>query len=96
MLDFSIKSIYQTFDQKDVYPTIIEKATRLSFNLITAHPFLDGNKRIGMHMLIVYLRVENIDFYPSSNEVIHIGFSIAKSDLTYKSFLEWDITNIAK
>jgi death-on-curing protein len=96
MLDSSINAIYQTFDQKDLYPTIIEKATRLAFNLISSHPFLDGNKRIGMHMLIVYMRFENIDFYPSPKEVIRIGFSIAKGDLTYESFLKWVIKNIAK
>ena len=96
MLDSSINAIYQTFDQKDLYPTIIEKATRLGFNLISSHPFLDGNKRIGMHMLIIYLRFENIDFYPSPKEVIRIGFSIAKGDLTYESFLKWVIKNIAK
>ena len=96
MLDSSINAIYQTFDQKDLYPNIIEKATRLAFNLISSHPFLDGNKRIGMHMLIIYLRFENIDFYPSPKEVIRIGFSIAKGDLTYESFLKWVIKNIAK
>jgi death-on-curing protein len=68
----------------------------LAFNLISSHPFLDGNKRIGMHMLITYLRFENIDFYPSPKEVIRIGFSIAKGDLTYESFLKWVIKNIAK
>jgi death-on-curing protein len=96
MLDSSINSIYQTFDQKDLYPNIIEKAARLAFNLISSHPFLDGNKRIGMHMLIIYLRFDNIDFYPSPKEVIRIGFSIAKSDLTYESLLSWVIENIAK
>lgn len=96
MLDSSINAIYQTFDQQDLYKTIIEKATRLAFNLITSHPFLDGNKRIGMHMLIIYLRFENIDFYPSPKEVIRIGFSIAKGKIIYESFLTWVIKNIVK
>jgi len=96
MLDSSINAIYQTFDQQDLYPTIIEKVTRMAFNLITAHPFFDGNKRIGLHMLIVYLRFAHIDFCPSADEVIRIGFSIAKSDLTYESLLSWVIQNIAK
>ena len=96
MLDSSINAIYQTFDQKDLYPNIIEKAARLAFNLISSHPFLDGNKRIGMHMLIVYMRFENIDFYPSPKEVIRIGFSIAKGRITYESFLTWVIKNIVK
>jgi|Wag4MinimDraft_19_1082662.scaffolds.fasta_scaffold68339_2 death-on-curing protein len=96
MLDSSINSIYQTFDQKDLYPTIIEKATRLAFNLISSHPFLDGNKRIGMHMLITYLRFENISFYPSPQEVISVGFSIAKGQLTYELLLAWVTKNIEK
>ena len=96
ILDSCIQSIYQTFDQKELYPSVIEKATRLAFNLITSHPFMDGNKRIGMHMLIFYLKYENLAFYPAVEEIIKVGFSIAKGKLTYEKLIIWVKLQISK
>lgn len=48
VLDSSIKSCYQTFDDKELYPTIEEKGACLGFKLITNHAFTDGNKRVGI------------------------------------------------
>lgn len=45
LLDAAISQPWQTFDGIDLYPTIEEKAARLSFEIITQHPFVDGNKR---------------------------------------------------
>ncbi|MGD9910100.1 MAG: type II toxin-antitoxin system death-on-curing family toxin [Candidatus Izemoplasmatales bacterium] len=50
ILDSAISSVYQTFMGKDLYPSDVEKICRLSFNLNTSHPFIDGNKRISMHL----------------------------------------------
>jgi death on curing protein len=96
ILDSCIQSIYQTFDQKELYPSVIEKATRLAFNLITSHPFIDGNKRIGMHMLIFYLKYENLAFNPAVEEIIKVGFSIAKGKLTYDKLIIWVKLQISK
>jgi len=51
LIDSALSSIYQTYDSKDLYPTLIEKAARLCFALNKNNPFVDGNKRISMHML---------------------------------------------
>lgn len=53
MLDSAINQPLQTFDDIELYPTIIDKAVRLGYGLITNHPFIDGNKRIGTHTLII-------------------------------------------
>lgn len=52
----------QTFDSVDLYPTIADKLTRLSFGLVMNHPFLDGNKRIGAYVLTVGLKLNGIPF----------------------------------
>jgi death-on-curing protein len=36
---------FQTFEGKDLYPHLIQKAAALAFGIIQGHPFLDGNKR---------------------------------------------------
>jgi death-on-curing protein len=91
-IDSALQSIYQTFEGKDIYPSIVEKATRLSYQLNQSHSFFDGNKRIAMHMLGLYLRFHEIPYAPSNQEVVHIGFSVAKGLLSYSEFLAW-VTN---
>lgn len=60
LLDSAIKTPFQTFAGRDLYPTVLEKAARLGFGLIRNHPFVDGNKRIGTHAMLVFLDINNI------------------------------------
>lgn len=55
----SLSSIYQSYDGKDLYPTIAEKAANLLYFIIKDHPFYDGNKRIGALLFIVFLTMNN-------------------------------------
>ena len=54
-----IGSIYQTFDKKDLYHTIEEKAANLLYLIIKDHPFVDGNKRIASFIFIYFLDKNN-------------------------------------
>ena len=54
LLDSAVSSISQTYDNKELYPTLKEKAARLCFALNKNHPFIDGNNRVSMHMLAVF------------------------------------------
>jgi len=89
LIDSTINSIYQTFDGIDLYPTIVEKGARLCFLLNSNHAFLDGNKRIAMHMLAVFLRFHDISFKPTNTEVVRVGFSVARGEMTYEMLLDW-------
>ena len=51
----SIGAIYQTFDGKEVYPTIEEKAANLLYFVVKNHAFVDGNKRIGAAIFLYFL-----------------------------------------
>ncbi|MBM4066974.1 MAG: type II toxin-antitoxin system death-on-curing family toxin [Planctomycetes bacterium] len=48
-------NIYQTFDGKELYPSLEEKAAHLLYFIIKDHPFVDGNKRIGSFLFIYFL-----------------------------------------
>ena len=89
MLDSAVSSIYQTYDSIELYPTLIEKAARLCFALNKNHPFVDGNKRISMHMLATFLRFHDIDYSPSNEEVIKVGLSIADGSMGYQDLVVW-------
>ncbi len=48
-------SIGQTFGSKDLYPSLDEKAAHLLYFAVKDHPFVDGNKRIGALMFLLFL-----------------------------------------
>ena len=56
LLNSAMESAYATFDGKDLYPSKEEKAARLGFALISNHAFVDGNKRIGMYVMLTFFR----------------------------------------
>ena len=59
-LKSSISAIYQTFDGKDLYPTIIEKAVILLYFIVKNHSFVDGNKRIAASVFLYFLAQNKI------------------------------------
>lgn len=96
LLDSALQTIYQTFDGSDLYPSIIEKAARLGYALNANHPFIDGNKRIAMHMMALFLRFHEISYQPSNEEVIRVGLSLANNQMTYEELVNWVNKNITK
>jgi death-on-curing protein len=60
-LQSAISRPFMTFDKNDLYPSIIEKAAALTESLISNHPFIDGNKRIGFVLMRYYLLENKID-----------------------------------
>ena len=59
MFDGSLTSIFQSFDDKDLYPSVPEKASNLLYFVIKDHPFYDGNKRIGALLFILFLTIND-------------------------------------
>ena len=59
-LQSSLKTIYQTFDGKELYPSIEEKAAHLLYFVTKNHSFIDGNKRIAAFIFVWFLRKNNL------------------------------------
>lgn len=55
----SLKTIFQSYDGKELYPSVQEKAANLLYFVIKDHPFYDGNKRIGALLFILFLTVND-------------------------------------
>ena len=51
----SLNTIYQTFDKKDLYPSVEEKAAHLLYFVIKNHSFVDGNKRIAAFLFVWFI-----------------------------------------
>ena len=53
LLDSALNDPFQTFDGKDVYPALLSKAAVMCRSIISNHPFVDGNKRTGIHVILI-------------------------------------------
>lgn len=89
LLDSALESAFQTFDGKDLYPSKEEKAARICHSLISNHAFVDGNKRIGMYVLLAFLETNGIKIKPDNDEVARVGLSVASGEMKYEDILEW-------
>jgi len=68
-LESIINNIYQTFDSKDIYPSIEEKGANFLYMIVKNHVFIDGNKRIAATLFIYFLFFYDI-LYKNSIQVI--------------------------
>ncbi len=89
LLDAAINMPLQTFGGQELYPTILEKAARLGYGLIRSHPFLDGNKRIGTHAMLVFLDINNITLSYEDEDLISTILHVAAGAMDCNAFLEW-------
>lgn len=93
LLDSAVNAPMQSFDGKDLYPTIQAKSAQLCFSLISNHPFVDGNKRIGVLAMLTVLELNGITVDVSDDELITLGLSVAQGKITADEITEWIIKN---
>lgn len=89
MLDSALNAPFQSFDGVDVYPSLQQKAARLCFGLVKNHPFVDGNKRIGAHAMLVFLALNGIELQYSQTELSNIILQLAAGEIELPAMLEW-------
>lgn len=89
LLNSALESAFATFDGAELYPTKQEKGARLGYALISNHAFVDGNKRIGMYVLLTFLEANGIKIRPTNEEVARVGLAVAAGKMKYEELLEW-------
>ena len=87
-----ISDIYQSFDKKDLYPTIEEKAANFLYLITKNHTFIDGNKRVAATLFIYFLEFYNILYNQNgqiidNNTLVAITLLIAQSNPKEKNIL---------
>lgn len=89
LLESALESCFATFDGVDLYPTKEEKGARLGYALISNHAFVDGNKRIGVYIMLTFLEMNGIRIDATNEDIVHIGLSVADGSMQYDALLEW-------
>ena len=96
LLESALESAFATFDGKELYPSKEEKAARIGASLVGNHAFLDGNKRIGMYVMLSFLQVNGIHIHPSNEEVARVGLAVASGAMSCEELLAWIVENSAE
>ncbi len=89
LLESALESAYMTFDGRELYPSKEEKGARLGYALISNHAFTDGNKRIGMYVMLTFLEVNGIEIICSPEDVAETGMALAKGTMDEAALLDW-------
>lgn len=95
LLDSALEGIFQTFGSEELYPTKEEKGARLGYTLISNHAFVDGNKRIGMYVMLTFLEVNGIHMDCTNEDVVEAGLGVASGEMNYEELLVWVKTHRA-
>ncbi len=91
MLETALNNPFQSFGGKELYPSIQAKAARLCFGLVKNHAMLDGNKRLGTHVMLVFLALNGYELYYSQQELSDMVLALASGDIGEKEILQWII-----
>ena len=89
LLESALEAAFAGFGGQEFYPTKEEKGARLGYTLISNHAFVDGNKRIGMYVMLTFLEVNGIHMECTNEAVATVGLSVADGTMTYEDLLKW-------
>ena len=76
---------------EEFYPTKEEKGARLGYTLVSNHAFVDGNKRIGMYIMLAFLEVNGVRIDCTNEELVEVGLSVAAGTMGYEELRDWVI-----
>ncbi len=91
LLDSALESAYAGFGDREFFPSKEEKGARLGFALISNHAFVDGNKRIGVYVMLAFLEMNGIKTQCTDEELIQVGLAVADGSMNYDALLHWVI-----
>ena len=89
LLDSALNTPFATFGGKYLYPSLQAKAAQLGFGLVSNHPFVDGNKRTGAHVMLVFLAINGVDLNYTEEELIDVVLQVASGNINAQELLEW-------
>ena len=86
LLQSALANPLQTFAGLDLYPSVFDKAVQLCFGIIKNHPFLDGNKRLGLHLMLVLIHINGLKIDIAHDELTDIIFKVADGTFNRQDF----------
>lgn len=91
MLDSALSNPFQSFGGESLYPSIQAKAAQLCYGLVKNHAMIDGNKRLGTHLMLVFLALNGYELEYSQKELSDTILALAAGKMSVESLLQWII-----
>ena len=91
LLDSALNAPFQGFGDADSFPSLQQKGARLGYGLICNHAFVDGNKRIGAHAMLLFLSLNGIELEYTQNELSDMILDVAAGNLHFEDMVKWII-----
>ena len=89
LLESAIKIAFQSYGGIELYPTIIDKIAIFTYSFIQDHPLLDGNKRVGVGLMMLLLKINNINIIYTQYELVEFAILVAKNSYKKNEIKEW-------
>ncbi|MBB6632613.1 type II toxin-antitoxin system death-on-curing family toxin [Cohnella thailandensis] len=89
LLESALGKAEITFDGQELYPGLTRKISVITYSLIKNHGFVDGNKRIGVAVMLLLLRTNGIKIRFSQEELVQLGLRTAEGKLNEQDIEDW-------
>ncbi|MCB0525668.1 MAG: type II toxin-antitoxin system death-on-curing family toxin [Lewinellaceae bacterium] len=95
-LEAALSRPFQSFEGKELYPSIEEKASAILESIVVNHPFIDGNKRVGYVLMRIVLLENGFDISASQEEKYNLVMSVAKGQMKAREIIQWIRENLIR
>ena len=89
LLESAVYRPQASFGGQELYPDLFSKAAALGHSLISNHPFVDGNKRVGFEAMRLMLRLNGVDVHASLEAKFNFVMEIAQGKRTEQAIADW-------
>ena len=93
MLESALSNPFQSFGDVELYPSIQAKAAQLCFGIVKNHPMIDGNKRLGTHVMLVFMALNGYELLYTQQELSNTIHDLAAGKIGFETILQWIISH---
>lgn len=93
MLESALSNPFQSFGGEELYPSIQAKAAQLCYGLVKNHAMVDGNKRLGTHIMLVFLSLNGYELAYSQQELSNTILELASGKIGTEELRQWIISH---
>lgn len=89
LFESALETPFQSYGGEELYPSIQAKAARLCYGLVKNHAMVDGNKRIGVHAMLVFISINGYELEYTQKELSDLILDVAADKKQYEDILQW-------
>ena len=93
LLESALNNAFITFDGEALYKTTEEKCANICYCIVKNHPFVDGNKRMGIYMMLILLEYNDRNLIYSQDELVDLGMGIANGRYLQEYIQQWILSH---